>query len=191
MPSQTAVNVSGTWRTIGATGLYARVSGVWQQMNFGYAKVSGAWQTVYIKDNTGPASVGSAKATFFGGIDGMVINYNNPGDADFSYCNVYVSTGGGAITSYNGVAGAPGQNINVYHYSNPFFAVMDIAITPYDTNGNAGTTVSFQSMQWTGITRGRVPTPYSFQGNRTWSFHAWASTSESMVGSARSDRITA
>lgn len=51
----TYVNVSGTWQELTGTDRpFANVGGTWQGATNMYAKVSGSWQQVYQFDNTGP-----------------------------------------------------------------------------------------------------------------------------------------
>lgn len=158
MPAETYVNIGGTPHKIGALGINARVSGVWQVVNFGYANVGGFWQNVYIRDNTGPAAPTNCKATW--NFNAIEITWTNPADSDYAYMVVNAQPGAEPWIFGTTVA-AP---TNSYHWTTDVKnnLIYTIQLTPVDANGNVGTSVYFQTMAWTGVARGKQPSPSVF-----------------------------
>lgn len=158
MPAETYVNIGGTPRQIGASGISAKVSGVWQVVNFGYANVAGVWQNVYIRDNSGPAAPTNCRATW--NFNAIEITWTNPADADYAYMVVNAQPGAEPWILGTTVA-APGTS---YHWTTDVKdnLIYTIQLTPVDSNGNVGTSAYFQTMAWTGAARGKTPSPTVF-----------------------------
>lgn len=163
MAADTYVNVGGTWQTIGASGIYTRVSGVWQPVTLMYARVAGVWQQVYIQDNVGPGAPTNMKVSFVS--NGSVkCEWNNPADADFSHVQISAkySDNSGTILATTTISGTPSQAKSTTQLCPSTGKVVRYTLTPYDVNGNPGATYTVDSHAWSGTARGRVASPSFF-----------------------------
>ncbi len=168
----THLNVSGTWKEIGADGVWVNVSGTWKAVSSLHANVSGTWKDVYIRDNVGPAAPTDVVVTWTA--DGLVCTWTDPPDSDYSYMDVAVLPDGEPYIQYGAVAA--GVETHTCPYA-PYYKVLTYYLTPYDTNGNAGVTTAAGSMAWTGTARGRYPSPRSYLtiDSGTYRGSAWRS----------------
>jgi hypothetical protein len=170
------VKDASTWKKAPANGIYVRDAGIWKQADFAYMKVAGVWTLAYVSDATGPAAPTSATATWSG--SGLRVAWTNPADADFSHVAVYITPAGQPYISVGTISGSPSQ-AKTYDFTSYIIdnAIYTVQLVPYDTNGNAGTTISFDSMGWTGAARGRTPlsTYIDPTDSGTWRNGAWRS----------------
>ena len=147
---------ASTWKKAPANGIYVRDGGVWTQADFAYMKVDGVWQLAYVSDATGPGAPTSATATWNGA--GLRVAWTNPVDSDFSHVAMYITPGNQPYMIIGNFTGSPGQ-AKTYDFTSYILdnLVYTVQLVPYDTNGNAGTSIMFSSMSWTGAARGRTP----------------------------------
>lgn len=170
------VNVSGTWHSIaqGGSAPSVRVGGVWHPVSNGYVKVAGVWRRFYFSDNVGPGTPPIIKAGFTHG-QGYII-FLAPADTDYNHMHVEcyldgTSPGNGSPVVSTDIIGAPGSIAQVNNtVDNPFFKIQWWYTTPFDTNGNAGTTMVTGTCSDSGAPRGRIPSPTVFTPDsyRTW-----------------------
>lgn len=156
IPAETYINIGGTNRKIGATGVYVRNGGVWNPVNFTYVNIGGGWQTAYIRDVSGPAAPTNVRATWEG--NALRITWTNPADSDYAYMAVNVEPGSDPFI-FGSPVPAPGNSVLwTTHILNNL--VYTVQLIPVDSNGNVGTPVVVTSMGWTGVARGKTPSPY-------------------------------
>lgn len=153
----THLNVNGTWKEIGADGVWVNVSGTWKTVASMHSNVGGTWKDVYIRDNVGPAAPTNVTVTWT--TSGLRCDWIDPVDADYSHMEVLVLPDGEPFLIFPNVAAGVQTHLCTYA---PYYKVMTYYLTPYDTNGNAGPTVAAGSMAWTGTARGRYPSPREF-----------------------------
>lgn len=159
--------VGGIWKEI-INNVTVRVSGTYRTVAQGYVKVSGTWRTMYLRDTTGPASPTDLKATWRNNGE-CYVTWTNPADSDYAEMQIQRTVRGlrdSVITIYT--VAAPTRAFTLSDCMEG--RIYTFLLTPVDTAGNLGTTVSVASMEWTGAARGRVASPVTFDpiDSETW-----------------------
>lgn len=173
------VKVGGVWKDI-VDAPSVKDANVWKTVEFGYVRESGTWKEFYVRDKTGPASPTSAVATWSNG--NCVVTWVNPSDADYNRVEIHrvrnPSAGPGAyldglVATEYGAAGASMSwtDTNVLND----YMVYAYWLYPIDTRGNYGNPTIVESMAWTGLSRGRVPSPITFYATDSGTYRnsAW------------------
>jgi hypothetical protein len=190
----------GAWRSL--NDIQVGIGGAYRRVDTAYVWNDGAWRTAFQYDVTGPSGAYNVSAAWGNAYGELAfVQWNQPGDADLAYSDLYVDRGAGYVyigrfTQGPNVAcayadyGLTFNAVSLAGYATQATNVHTYLIRPFDVRGNQGTDVTVQTRgAGDSVVRGMVKSPIIMNpsSSATWSSDGYWRTDNNQVLQGRNN----